>query len=222
MSNELTISLDDYIKQKMQNDKNGKFRRLVRQHRGGRSGFRNKFSSDRPKDFRKRLTVENLNKTLLNTDLTNLFSKYGKLIRCGIKYDKMGQSTGLADVEFSTHEECEAAINALDHALADGVEMRVKYTNRIGGTYRRTKQVGSSRRTLRKVKGALRRNRLRGADRRARRLRGGRLLRRRAGQRVSLRTRRIARKIVASGAGNGIKRRVFAKSLGRRRLATRK
>ncbi len=131
-----------------------------------------------------------------NPELAKLFEQYGKLTRCGIKYDKLGISTGIADIEFSTHEECEKAINVLDNADISGEKIRVKYAaNSFRRFSRRTRSAGTQRRTLRR----LNRSNRRGALSRSRR--------------IGRRTR-----VGASGRSNfRRKRRFFARTLGRRR-----
>ena len=120
------MSLDDVIKKRLKEDKAGKLRPLLRKR--GRKFNRRRFDDSKPKtDNRRRIKVENLNKDMQNPDLIKLFEQYGKLTRCGIKFNKLGQSKGIADVEFSTHEECEKAINILDNADINGEKIRVKY-----------------------------------------------------------------------------------------------
>lgn len=225
MSNELLMTLDDVIKKRVKEDKSDKFRKLT-QPRYKRANYRRRpqgSSTSQFKDTRLRLHIENLNKEMLNTDLSNLFGKYGKLKRCGIHFDKLGKSTGHADVEFTTHEECEAAIKELDHANVVGEEMRVKYASPIGrnNKFRRTRTEGSTlRRTVRKTNSRI--------LRRKRPLSSMNRERRRLSRKTGLRTRRTAlnrRRVNTSGtAGGAIKRRrrIFTKTLGRRRMAAKK
>ena len=191
------MSLDDVIKRRMKDDKTGKFRPLLRKRRG-RYNFRKKYDDSKPKaDNRRRIRVENLNKEMQNADLTKLFEQYGKLTRCGIKFDKMGVSRGVADVEFSTHEECEKAINTLDNADISGEKIRVKYApNSFGRFSSRRRSAGAQRRSLRR----LNRSNRTGLRPRTRRLR--------------TRSRRLG----ATGRkGFRPKRRYFARTLGRKR-----
>ena len=190
------MSLDDVIKKRLKEDKNGKLRPLMNKRRR-RYLLRRKYNEKNPKgDNRRRIRVENLNKDMQNPELAKLFEQYGKLTRCGIKYDKLGHSTGIADIEFSTHEECEKAINVLDNADISGEKIRVKYAaNSFGRFSRRTRSAGTQRRTLRR----LNRSNRRGALSRSRR--------------IGRRTR-----VGASGRSNfRRKRRFFARTLGRRR-----
>ena len=188
------MALDDVIKAK---DGNGNRLRNLKSRRQRRSYFNRRYREENPKkDNRRRIVVENLNKDMHNEDLQKLFEKWGKLTRCGIKFDKLGASKGLADIEFSTHEECEKAIQEIDNAEINGVKVRVKYApNRFPKFSRRTRSAGVQRRNLRKAN----RNNRRG-----------------------LRTRRTARRGIRDGTSSGrrtfrTKRRNFARTLGRRR-----
>ena len=188
------MALDDVIKAK---DGSGNRLRNLKSRRQRRSYFNRRYREENPKkDNRRRIVVENLNKDMHNEDLQKLFEKWGKLTRCGIKFDKLGASKGLADIEFSTHEECEKAIKEIDNAEINGVKVRVKYApNRFPKFSRRTRSAGVQRRNLRKAN----RNNRRG-----------------------LRTRRTARRGIRDGTSSGrrtfrTKRRNFARTLGRRK-----
>jgi RNA recognition motif-containing protein len=188
------MALDDVIKAK---GGSGNRLRNLKNRRQRRSYFNRRYREENPKkDNRRRIVVENLNKDMHNEDLQKLFEKWGKLTRCGIKFDKLGASKGLADIEFSTHEECEKAIKEIDNAEINGVKVRVKYApNRFPKFSRRTRSAGVQRRNLRKAN----RNNRRG-----------------------LRTRRTARRGIRDRTSSGrrtfrTKRRNFARTLGRRR-----
>lgn len=186
------MALEDVIKAKKKENKGGRLRNF-HNRRNRRSYFNCLYRSENPKnDNRRRIVVENLNKDIQNPDLQKLFEPYGKLTRCGIKYDKMGQSKGLADIEFSSHEECEKAIQKLDNADINGVSLRVKYAPNQSRMGRRTRSAGIQRRNLRRMN----RN-----NRRIRTRRGIRIRNRNSSGRKNLR----------------LKRRVFTRTLGRRR-----
>ena len=192
------MSLDDVIKKRLKEDKTGRFRPLLNKRR--RRFNKRRYDDSKPKvDNRRRIRVENLNKDMQNPDLVKLFEKYGKLTRCGIKFDKLGVSKGIADVEFSTHEECEKAINILDNADISGEKIRVKYApNPYGKFSSRRKSAGNQRRSLRQ----LNRSNRRGARSRTRT------------RRLGNRTRRLG----ATGRKSyRPKRRYFTRTLGRRR-----
>ena len=194
------MSLDDVIKKKLKEDKNGKLRPLLNKRK--RRFLRRKNNDSMPKkDNRRRIRVENLNKDMQNPDLVKLFEQYGKLTRCGIKFDKLGVSTGIADVEFSTHEECQKAIEILDNADISGEKIRVKYAaNSFGRFSRRARSAGTQRRNLRRFN----RTNRRGIRNRTRRI--GRRTRMGASERKNFRP----------------KRRNFARTLGRRRRQEKK
>ena len=190
------MALDDVIKANLKDGSGNRLRNL-KNRRQRRSYFNRRYREENPKkDNRRRIVVENLNKDMHNEDLQKLFEKCGKLTRCGIKFDKLGASKGLADIEFSTHEECEKAIKEIDNAEINGVKVRVKYApNRFPKFSRRTRSAGVQRRNLRKAN----RNNRRG-----------------------LRTRRTARRGIRDRTSSGrrtfrTKRRNFARTLGRRR-----
>ena len=194
------MSLDDVIKEKLKEDKNGKLRPLLNKRK--RRFLRRKNNDSMPKkDNRRRIRVENLNKDMQNPDLVKLFEKYGKLTRCGIKFDKLGVSTGIADVEFSTHEECQKAIEILDNADISGEKIRVKYAaNSFGRFSRRARSAGTQRRNLRRLNRANRRG-------------------------IRNRTRRIGRRTRMGASGRKsyrTKRRYFTRTLGRRRRQEKK
>ena len=193
------MALDDVIKKRLKEDKTGKLRPLLRNRRR-RYIYRKKYDDSKPKtDNRRRIRVENLNKEMQNPDLVKLFEQYGTLKRCGIKFDKLGASRGIADVEFSTHEECEKAINILDNADISGEKIRVKYApNPYGKFSSRRRSAGNQRRSLRQ----LNRSNRRGARSRTRT------------RRLGNRTRRLG----ATGRKSyRPKRRYFTRTLGRRR-----
>ena len=190
------MALDDVIKAKSKDGSGNRLRNL-KNRRQRRSYFHRRYREENPKkDNRRRIVVENLNKDMHNEDLQKLFEKWGKLTRCGIKFDKLGASKGLADIEFSTHEECEKAIKEIDNAEINGVKVRVKYApNRFPKFSRRTRSAGVQRRNLRRAN----RNNRRG-----------------------LRTRRTARRGIRDRTSSGrrtfrTKRRNFTRTLGRRR-----
>ena len=145
------MSLDDVIKKRLKEEKSSNLRPLLNKRR--RRKFRRRFDDSQPKtDNRRRIRVENLNKDMQNPDLVKLFEQYGKLTRCGIKFDKLGNSKGIADVEFTTHEECENAIKILDNADISGEKIRVKYAaNSFRKFSRRAKSAGTQRRNIRKL-----------------------------------------------------------------------
>ena len=142
---------------------------------------------------RRRIRVSNLNKEFQNTELKKLFEPYGKLIRCGIHFNKMGESKGTADIEFSTHEECENAISKLDNAEIDGVKVRVKYADFGPRTTRRTNALSQRRRNAREINRENKRNKT--STRRGIRKIGQRSGRK-VGSSLSIRRRRAFRRVL--------------------------
>lgn len=205
--NEMDMDLEDIIKTKKgQGVRFRNFRRRGRFDRRRPSNFQNTNKpTDPAKDNRRRLKITNVNKELTNSGLSGLFSHLGTLTRCGIHFDKLGKSTGRADVEFSTHEEAQKAIENLNGALIEGEKITVEYA---------PSRFRNMRRDQRRIK--MRRRRLRDL----RRSNGGnnRLRMRRRGV-LRLRRRRVPGEMMgAQRPGRMTRRRVVFKSIGRRRL----
>ena len=146
-------SLNEVIKAN-KNERRGRRIRKINNRRNSRSVYRPRYykENNTKKDNRRRILVENLNKEIQNPELQKIFESCGKLTRCGIKFDKLGASKGLADIEFSTHEECERAINKYDNAEINGVRMRVKYASNNSTRFRRrTSSTATQRRNVRRI-----------------------------------------------------------------------
>ena len=146
-------SLNEVIKAN-KNERRGRSIRKINNRRNSRSVYRPRYykENNTKKDNRRRILVENLNKEIQNPELQKIFESCGKLTRCGIKFDKLGASKGLADIEFSTHEECERAINKYDNAEINGVKMRVKYASNNSTRFRRrTSSTATQRRNVRRI-----------------------------------------------------------------------
>lgn len=131
MENKLNMTLDELAEMNKRSNRGrgrgrgrGSRRGISRRGRGGYSG-----RSSRPrtqgvrKDSRRRLRITNLNKSITNDKLKvihylflfqTLFEEYGKLTRCGVHFDKMGDSKGTADIEYESHEDAEKAIGKLN------------------------------------------------------------------------------------------------------------
>ncbi len=150
-----------------------------------RNTFRKKNFS---RDLRKRVSIFNLEKSYTNEQLKSLFEQYGKLTRCGLRLNRMGESRGSGDVQFERHEDALNAIEKINKTTIGNSVVDVRFSNNL----RRV----NLRRRLRNLRIGNRRNfnRNRNFRRRIRNDRGN--LRRR---------------------GQGRKRRVFKRSLGRRR-----
>ena len=150
-----------------------------------RNTFRKKNFS---RDLRKRVSIFNLEKSYTNEQLKSLFEQYGKLTRCGLRLNRMGESRGSGDVQFERHEDALNAIEKINKTTIGNSVVDVRFSNNL----RRV----NLRRRLRNLRIGNRRNFNRNRNFR-RRIRN---------DRVNLRRR-----------GQGRKRRVFKRSLGRRR-----
>ena len=82
---------------------------------------------NKQRDTRTRLFITNLHRGVTNQELQKLFGAKGKLKRCGVIYDKMGKSTGTADIEYERAEDAKEAINAFNNAEIDRVPLTVAY-----------------------------------------------------------------------------------------------
>ena len=150
-----------------------------------RNNFRRKNFS---RDLRKRVSIFNLEKSYTNEQLKSLFEQYGKLTRCGLRLNRMGESKGSGDVQFERHEDALNAIEKINKTTIGNSVVDVRFTNNL----RRV----NLRRRLRNLRIGNRRNfNFRNRN-----------FRRRRNDRGNLRRR-----------GQGRKRRVFKRSLGRRR-----
>ena len=75
----------------------------------------------RKSDENTRLRVSNLAKAITNKELQvllklnkTIFSEIGKLKRCGIRWDRLGNSLGTADIEYFSNEDAAKAIRSFD------------------------------------------------------------------------------------------------------------
>lgn len=209
---QVDMALDDIINENRAEAR--RFRRRSRYLRPRRGPRRFRSRSEPKVDNRRRLLVENLNVEMQNAELKKIFEKFGTLTRCGIKFNKMGESTGKALIEFSTHTEADEALKNLSNSENNEVKLSVKYapSSRINKFQRRSNYV---------KRGMLRRRRPYSMrDRRPRRFtryrnpigRLGRPLRRRDRRDRRDRNDRIRRRT----ARGPIKRRHFKNSIGRR------
>lgn len=204
---QVDMALDDIINENKAEARRFRRRSRFPRHRRGPRKFRSR--SEPKTDNRRRLLVENLDKEMQNTKLKQEFEKYGTLTRCGIKFNKMGESTGKALIEYSTHAEAEEALKKVSNSENNEAKWSIKYapSSRINKFQRRSNYVR---------RGMLRRRRPYSMrNQRPRRFpryrnRGDRLRRPRRMRRD--RNDRIRRRPVRGP----IKRRHFKNSLGRR------
>ncbi|MFW6110024.1 MAG: RNA recognition motif domain-containing protein [Patescibacteria group bacterium] len=73
-----------------------------------------------------RLYVGNLDYSVTNEDLGELFADFGEVVSAEVITDRAsGRSKGFGFVEMSSEEEAEAAMNALDGTEHDGRTIKV-------------------------------------------------------------------------------------------------
>ena len=188
----LTKSLDEiYLENKRFSHK--RFRNRNRYQRRINSRFQNQPRNNFHKktfsrDLRKRVSIFNLEKSFTNEQLKSLFQKYGKLTRCGLRLNQMGESKGSGDVQFERHEDALNAIKNINKTNVGNSIVDVRYSNNL----RRV----NLRRRFRNLRIGNRRNF--------------------SFRRRNFRRFRNDRRNLRRG-GLGRKRRIFKKSLGRRR-----
>ena len=73
-----------------------------------------------------RLLVRNLTKNVNNSDLQKMFEKVGPLKRCGIHYTSLGDSKGVADIEYLYNKDTYKALRQLDFKNLKGVPIRLE------------------------------------------------------------------------------------------------
>ena len=108
-----------------------------------------------------RLLVRNLTKNVNNSDLQKMFEKVGPLKRCGIHYTSLGDSKGVADIEYLYNKDTYKALRQLDFKNLKGVPIRLEIK---GGN---TKKKGNP--LLNRRKGGIHKNINKGLRRRLQR-----------------------------------------------------
>lgn len=84
-----------------------------------------------------RLVIRNLDKQVTNTQLKELFQKVGPLKRCGISVTKLGDSRGIADIEFMYDSDAFAAAKKYNYKLINDMPIRIEIIGRRGRPLRR-------------------------------------------------------------------------------------
>jgi RNA recognition motif-containing protein len=108
-----------------QHDKPRKATNQKQEHAKGRQDSRpQKPISDENK---KRLLVKGLASEAANSDLFSYFSKFGTLTRCGIIWDKLGTSKGIAIVQFEEPAVAATALKESNGAELKGQAMEVAW-----------------------------------------------------------------------------------------------
>jgi hypothetical protein len=69
--------------------------------------------NNNPKSQKNKLTIENISIETNNNELAELFTPYGKLLKCSIIYDENNRSTGKGVVEFEKTDSAKLAKNDL-------------------------------------------------------------------------------------------------------------
>jgi RNA recognition motif-containing protein len=79
-----------------------------------------------------KILVRNLPRELTETELTTLFSEYGRLQSCNLVIDKAtGESKGFGFVEMPLVNEAKAAIAGLNGKEISGLKIRVKKADTV-------------------------------------------------------------------------------------------
>jgi THO complex subunit 4 len=73
-----------------------------------------------------KLKISNLNYTVTEEDLEQLFGKVGEVISASIKYDRSGRSTGDAEVMMKNRSDAESAVKEYHNVLLDEQPMHVE------------------------------------------------------------------------------------------------
>jgi RNA recognition motif-containing protein len=180
----INVKLADNTGKKAETAKRTRPRRRVRRFRNtlGRknySGTRNNPQRQRNQNYsndsRKRLRgtgfkrrgikiiVRNLTRSATNSDIKSVFEKFGRLRRCGINWNSLGESKGTAEVEYFYRDDAFRAFRKLDYKSIKGSPMRLEIrdgqkrilVNRLGYRRNRSSNTGGRRfRTRNSYKGS--------------------------------------------------------------------
>ena len=80
-----------------------------------------------------KIIIRNLSRDATNRDIKTIFEKIGPLIRCGIKWNNIGCSKDIAEVEYLFNSDAFRAYKKLDYKSIKGVPIRLemKISNRM-------------------------------------------------------------------------------------------
>ena len=74
------------------------------------------------------LFISNLHFGVTNEQLREKVQEFGKLVRLGVNWNKLGKSRGTAEIEYSTTEEATKAMEQLNGTEIEGRKIAVKYS----------------------------------------------------------------------------------------------
>jgi RNA recognition motif-containing protein len=170
----INVKLADNTGKKAETAKRTRPRRRVRRFRNtlGRKNYsgtrkiplrqrKQNYSNDSRKrlrgtGFRRRgikIIVRNLTRSATNSDIKSVFEKYGRLRRCGINWNSLGESKGTAEVEYFYRDDAFRAFKKLDYKSIKGSPMRLEIrdgqkrilVNRLGYRRNRSSNTGARR-----------------------------------------------------------------------------
>jgi RNA recognition motif-containing protein len=82
------------------------------------------------------LKLSNLEYTVTEDDLRELFQTVGQLKKVSIKYDKSGRSEGEADVIFNNFQDAKAALKKYQGVTIDKKEVKIELVSSQGSSRR--------------------------------------------------------------------------------------
>ena len=132
----LTKSLDEIASSNRNSNRFSRGGNFRSRRRGGfgRNNNSQRFGRRRRRgnrDLRKRVSIYGLDKSFTNEQLKGLFSEYGRLTRCGLRVDRMGDSRGSGDVQFERHEDALNAIQKLNKTTVGNSVVDVRFSNSL-------------------------------------------------------------------------------------------
>jgi RNA recognition motif-containing protein len=131
MSKALDMSLDDIIKQNKEKRIKERPAKKPKAHAKARE-FAKPARQEAPRQEPAQTSKTSLFLTNLHFDVTNAqlrekAQEFGKLVRLGINWDRLGKSKGTAEIEYQSAEEAKAALEQLNGVELEGRPLTVKY-----------------------------------------------------------------------------------------------
>ncbi|CAG9333301.1 unnamed protein product [Blepharisma stoltei] len=142
MSDKINMSLDEIIKQKKESQQKQRMNKKKPHVQNKQKPFKRNNSNSKRKDknpkqkpkvqkeaepSKTKLFIKGLSIGTTNNELNDAFTVYGKLVSCGINWDKLGRSKGTAQVEYKTAEEAATALEKLNNTEIAGHTITVAY-----------------------------------------------------------------------------------------------